>query len=51
MNKRGNFVFIDIEENAGLFAKLVKEVENDDHVLHRTSDEISVIRVPLAGEL
>ncbi len=51
VNKYGNFAFVDIEVNAGAFAKFINEVEKDDHVLHRAGDDSSAILVPLASEL
>jgi hypothetical protein len=51
VDKRSYLAFFGIKVNAGPFAKLVDQVENDDHAFHRVGDESSVIIVLLAGKL
>jgi len=51
VDKRNDFEFVDIKVNAGPRTELVEHVKKDDHVLHRISDESSVICVPLASKL
>ncbi len=47
----GNLAFTNTKANTRPLAKFVHKVKKGDHVLRLVSDEGSVIRVPLVGEL